>query len=118
MPKIYYRGERFTGHSPSLDERPEVVFRPHRKNRPVTVQTVIEHIISGTEETPFVSVTLSKSIAERYATEDGVVWALQLSAALQIINPVSVINTWLVFRRRNDRSFKRLSVSSGWCNLG
>ena len=24
----------------------------------------------------------------------------------------------LVFRRRNDRSFKRLSVSSGWCNLG
>ena len=60
------------------------------------MEAVIEHIIMGTNHTPFVSVTTSLKIASRYATDKGVVYHLKLPDGLTIINPCSVLNEWLV----------------------
>jgi hypothetical protein len=105
MPKIYYRGEIYTRHLPSPAERLDAGFPANMPSRGVTVEAVIEHIVSGTLDSPFVSVTLCSSIALRYATDNGVLWAFQFPTEIQILNPVSVINAWLVENPIGDREF-------------
>jgi len=62
-----------------------------------------------------------RDITVRVLDGDGVVvWTSPLLNPENVLNGPATLTAFfpLVFRRRNDRSFKRLSVSSGWCNLG
>ncbi len=92
----FYRGEYLGNAGSNSGHRKAVGFTAHNLGRPVTIESIIEHILDDTRETPFISVSASARIAARFAVDYGAVYEIELPSAVELVNPCSFIIDWLI----------------------
>lgn len=91
-----YRGERLSRDAPTPEDRKRHGFPAHWVAASQTPEDMIRHIIEGTLDSPFISVSRSRMVASQYATDQGVVYELELDSSVVLIDPVKAIRAWMI----------------------